>query len=430
VDIHSQHQTSTIKDADFQMTVVDSYANIILELDNYKLEYSNYIDLKRELNRIIDKEKRARADRDYYEFQYQELDSAQLIEGEQDSCEKELEILNNAEEIKSNLFQISTALQNEDTNIIDKLSEIRSSIEKLSGFHTGIKEINNRVNSVLIELKDIASEIEMIDGEVNYDRQRIEALESKLDVIYKLQHKHQVASIAELIDIKNEISARLGEIVSLEIEIKKLELEIRSKEDNLREVAKNISKSREKAIPKFEAELKSLLYELAMPDARISIQRETDENLHSEGIDRIQFLFNANMGGELLKIASVASGGERSRLMLAVKSMITRKNLLPSIIFDEIDMGVSGEISGKVASILSGMGKKMQVIAITHIPQIAGNGNEHFLVYKENDGIKANTKIRLLSENDRIREIAKMISNENVTDAAMNTAKELLNRKG
>jgi len=283
---------------------------------------------------------------------------------------------------------------------------------------------------VLIELKDIASEIEMIDGEVNYDRQRIEALESKLDVIYKLQHKHQVASIAELIDIKNEISARLGEIVSLEIEIKKLELEIRSKEDNLREVAKNISKSREKAIPKFEAELKSLLYELAMPDARISIQRETDENLHSEGIDRIQFLFNANMGGELLKIASVASGGERSRLMLAVKSMITRKNLLPSIIFDEIDMGVSGEISGKVASILSGMGKKMQVIAITHIPQIAGNGNEHFLVYKENDGIKANTKIRLLSENDRIREIAKMISNENVTDAAMNTAKELLNRKG
>ena len=214
----------------------------------------------------------------------------------------------------------------------------------------------------------------------------------------------------------------------MEIEIKKIESEISTEERVLLKSAENISRSRRNVIPKIESELKGLLRELAMPDAGIKIQIDSSKNLYSEGMDRIHFLFNANIGGELMKISSVASGGERSRLMLAVKSIISRKNLLPTIIFDEIDMGVSGEISGKVANILSAMGEKMQVIAITHMPQIAGKSATHFLVYKEIDEVKANTNIRVLSEKERILEIAKMISNEKVTDSALKTAKELLNR--
>ena len=428
VDIHSQYQTRTINDADFQMAVVDSYANIIHKVNNYRSRYSKYIVLKEGLNQIIEKEKKARADRDYFEFQYQELESAQLMTGEQELMEKELEILNNAEEIKTNLYNISGVLQNDDHNVLSKLAEVRSILEKISKFHSGVNEINKRIDSSLIELKDIASEIEVIEGSVLYDSQRIEAIESKLDLIYRLQHKHQVNSIGELINIKSELSARLGDIVSLEIEIKKIESEISTEERVLLKSAENISRSRRNVIPKIESELKGLLRELAMPDAGIKIQIDSSKNLYSEGMDRIHFLFNANIGGELMKISSVASGGERSRLMLAVKSIISRKNLLPTIIFDEIDMGVSGEISGKVANILSAMGEKMQVIAITHMPQIAGKSATHFLVYKEIDEVKANTNIRVLSEKERILEIAKMISNENVTDSALKTAKELLNR--
>jgi len=428
VDIHSQYQTITINDTNFQLAIIDNYAGISAKVEDFGLKYREYIQLERSLEKLIEIEKKAKADKDYYEFQFNELDQAQLIDGEQEDIERELEILNNAEEIKTNLYQVSNILQKEDDNLLGKLSDIKSVVSRLSKYHFKLSELNKRLESSIIEIKDIATEIEMLEDQISYDPGKIEELTGKLDVIYRLQHKHRVGSIDELLAIRNDISVKLNEIGSLDDRISDLENKIDLRKKQLIADAEEISSKRSNVLNQIENDLIKLLSELAMPDSQFKILIHRAEKLSDDGFDKVRFLFNANLGEEMMEIGRIASGGERSRLMLGIKSLVSRKNLLPTIIFDEIDMGISGDTSAKVGNILKKMGDVMQVIVITHLPQIASKSRMHYLVYKENIKNRTFSNIKELAEKERTNEIAKMISDERVTESAMKTAAELLNR--
>ncbi len=426
VDIHSQHNIITLNDSNFQLAVIDNYINHNELINNYKSEYFKYINQKNKLKELIEKENQLKTDQDYFKFQFDELENAQLIEGEQENIENELEILNHSEEIKSNLFKASQLLNNDENNLINSLSEVNSLIHQLAGYLDNLKEIDERIVSNLIDLKDVADEIDKIESQINFDPAQIEKLNNRLDLIYHLQQKHRVTSITELIKIKEFFSGKLQGITSLDENIRKLRSDLNEQEKTLKKLANKISQNRKKAIPEIEKNIITILSRLAMPDAQIKITQSNLPDFNRDGIDKIKFLFNANKGGELNELSKIASGGELSRLMLSVKSLISQRNLLPTIFFDEIDLGVSGDIAGKVGDILLKMSKLMQVVAITHLPQIAGKGNEHLLVYKQTDEDSTKSKIKKIKDQERINEIAKMLSGDEITKAAIENAKELL----
>ena len=426
VDIHSQHNIITLNDSNFQLAVIDNYINHNELINNYKSEYFKYINQKNKLKELIEKENQLKTDQDYFKFQFDELENAQLIEGEQESIENELEILNHSEEIKSNLFKASQLLNNDENNLINTLTEVNSLIHQLAGYLENLKEIDERLSVSLIDLKDVAAEIEKIESQINFDSAQIEKLNNRLDLIYHLQQKHRVTSITELIKIKEFFSGKLQGITSLDENIRKLRSDLNEQEKTLKKLANKISQNRKKAIPEIEKNIITILSRLAMPDAQIKIIQSNLPDFNRDGIDKIKFLFNANKGGGLNELSKIASGGELSRLMLSVKSLISQRNLLPTIIFDEIDLGVSGDIAGKVGDILLKMSKLMQVVAITHLPQIAGKGNDHLLVYKQTDEDSTKSKIKKIKDQERIKEIAKMLSGDEITKAAIENAKELL----
>ena len=428
INVHSQYETLTLNDADFQLSVIDVYAGLTEETSDYAEAYRCFVRSKKELDDLLEKEKQLRADKDYYQFLYDELIALNLSTGEQVELEKELDILNHAEEIKSNLYKVSNLLQYADDNLLDKMAEVRSILDNLTGYYQEMKNIYDRIDSSLIELKDTTYEIEKIEQGVSYDPARIEVIEERLNQIYKLEQKHQVKSDKDLVEVLQKIEQKLLEITSFDDEILSLRNNIHQRESELRDFAFKISAARKKVFSKIEKELTIRIIELGMPEATFKIDHIIEEILTNDGFDKVRFLFNANRGGALKEISSVASGGERSRLMLGIKSMITKNNLLPTIIFDEIDLGVSGEIAGKMGSILQMMGNDMQVIALTHLPQIAGKGKNHYLVYKETDSDTTRSLIKKLNRQERITEIAKMLSDETITDAATKTAKELLDR--
>ena len=426
VDIHSQHQITTLNDSNFQLAVIDNYINHNQLIDKYKSEYFKYINQKNKLKELIEKENQLKTDQDYYKFQFNELENAQLIKDEQQNIENELEILNHSEEIKSNLFKASQLLNNDENNLINSLSEVNSLIHQLAGYLENLKEIDERIVSNLIDLKDVADEIDKIENQINFDPAQIEKLNNRLDLIYHLQQKHRVTTITELLKIKEIFSGKLQGITSLDENIRKLRSDLNEQEKTLKKLANKISQNRKKAIPEIEKNIITILSRLAMPDAQIKIIQSNLPDFNRDGIDKVKFLFNANKGGVLNELSKIASGGELSRLMLSVKSLISQRNLLPTIFFDEIDLGVSGDIAGKVGDILLKMSKLMQVVAITHLPQIAGKGNEHLLVYKQTDEDSIKSKIKKLKKEERIKEIAKMLSGDKITKAAIENAKELL----
>ena len=428
INVHSQYETLTLNDANFQLSVIDVYAGLTEKTDDFSDAYRCFVRFKKELDDLLEKEKQLRADKDYYQFLYDELIGLNLSVGEQEKLEQELDILNHAEEIKSNLYKVSNLLQYADDNLLDKMTEVRSILDNLTRYYPEIKNIFDRIDSSLIELKDTTSEIEKIEQGVNYDPARIEIIEERLNQIYKLEQKHQVKSDKDLIEVLQKIEQKLSEITSFDDKILSLQNKVHRNEIELRSLANKISATRKKALPEIENELINRIIELGMPEAAFKIDHIIEDAFTKDGFDKVRFLFNANRGGELKEISSIASGGERSRLMLGIKSMITKNNLLPTIIFDEIDLGVSGEIAGKMGSILQNMGNDMQVIALTHLPQIAGKGKNHFLVYKETDTDTTRSLIKRLNKQERITEIAKMLSDETITDAATKTAKELLDR--
>jgi DNA repair protein RecN (Recombination protein N) len=428
IDIHSQHETLTLNDSAFQLELVDVYAGHEQLLNAYQSEYKKFKQQQQILNGLVEREAQAKKDLDYFQFQFNELEDANLKAGEQIAMEQELETLNNAEEIKGSLSKAHIALDGGERNIVVSLNEVKVMVSNMAKYNTSINDLSGRLNSTLIELKDIANEIESLEQGVNYDPKRIEALNLRVDTIYRLQKKHNVNAVEDLLDIKEELSKKLIDISSLETEIVKLKKELADIEKSLRQQADKLSANRQGAIPKIEKEIKKTLSELGMPNADLKITRTalTNNDLNSTGIDNINYLFSANKGSELKQLHKVASGGELSRLMLSLKALIAQLTSLPAIIFDEIDTGVSGEVANKVGVIMAKMAEAMQVITITHLPQIASKGSSHLFVYKEEKNKKTYTQIKKLDKNERVIEIAKMLSNQNPSDAAIKNAKELL----
>jgi DNA repair protein RecN (Recombination protein N) len=426
VNIHSQYQTLTLNDASFQMTVVDNYAGIIGQVNTYRVQFDQLTRMEETLRQLTEQENRSRSELEYYQFLLDELEKAHLQPGEQEMIEKELQILTNAEEIKSCLYAASQNLLHNDANILDQFRELIASLSKSVRFYPDLQVLVDRLLEASIEVKDIALEIDRIENQVVYDPQRIAVLNERIDLINKLEHKHHAGTVEELLALKNDLAEKIRSRQSLAEKIQQLEAESEKLGEDLRLTAEDIFSKRKEILPGFEKEITYLLQDLGMPDARFAIGQKRMNSLTRDGYDQLTFQFNANRGGEMKEISEVASGGERSRLMLVLKSLIARKNLLPTIIFDEIDMGISGDVAGKMGNILRRMAEFMQVIVITHLPQIASKAETHYLVYKMADIFSAQTMLKKLTDGERLQEIAKMLSDEKVTDSAVMAARELL----
>lgn len=428
VDIHSQHESLLLNNAEFQFNMVDSFAGQKQAVRDYKTGFREFQRLQNEWKLLLEKEQKSKLDKDYFQFQFDELEAAGLKVGEQEQLEQELEVQNNSEEIKKNVFQSIGALNQGERSVVSVLSEVKRFISDAVKYNPALGEIEQRLKSASIELEDIAAELEKIQEDISFSPEKIEGINNRLDIIYSLQQKHRVKTVAELMEAKEDFYRKLNAITLLDDEIEKLNNKILSEKSRLVKQAGKISDNRNKAIPKIEKNVNSMLRELGMPDAKIEIGNAaaTNGELTIYGTDNIKFFFTANKGSEPKEIHKVASGGELSRLMLSMKSLVAKLTALPTIIFDEIDTGVSGEIADKVGMIMKKMTEGMQVISITHLPQIAGKGDAHFFVYKENKNGAARTFLKKLSEKERINEVARLLSGEELTKAAILNAKELL----
>jgi DNA repair protein RecN (Recombination protein N) len=429
VDIHSQHQTLELNDSAFQLGMIDSYARHPETLVTYRKLFQEYNSLKVELIECQRKEQQSVNEREYLTFQYEELDKANLIANEQLEAEEELEILTHAEEIKSRTFSAIGILADDELSVIDRISEIKQLLDQASRFSHHIVPLAERIDGSLIELKDITNELRVFSDQVHFDAGRIDKLSQRLDQIYHMEQKHRVQTVSELIAIMNDLSDKLYAISSLETRISELTESLKKKESELMAISAVLSKQRYAVIANIETEMHKVLESLGMPSAKFIIKQDTLGSFSSSGTDKISFLFSANKGGEIREIQKVASGGELSRLMLALKSLVLNRSLLPTILFDEIDSGVSGDIAGKVGTIMRNMSAHMQVIAITHLPQIAGKADSHLLAFKQDGDTSTISSMRILSEEDRVNEIARMLSDETITESAKITARELLNYK-
>jgi DNA repair protein RecN (Recombination protein N) len=429
IDIHSQHETLTLSDSEFQLAVLDAFAGNEILLREYKSLYILYRNLETRVRSLLEQEAASKRDLGYFQFQFTELEQARLDGIDQEQLESELEVLNNAEEIKKQLNHASLALNGGESNLLSSLNEVKTILTGLSRYNPSIASLSERLNGCFIEMKDIAYELESAGSGIVYDPAKVEDLNATLDAMYRLLQKHQVKTVKELVDVREELSNRLLGISSLETEIKAVSKELKELTQTLLQKAKALSKNRNQSKTVLEKELQQLLAQLGMPDASIQARCQAlpEGEMNANGTDRLNFFFSANKGGELKELHKVASGGELSRLMLSIKSIIARRTSLPAVIFDEIDTGVSGDIADKVGAIMEQMAKGMQVVTITHLPQIASKGATHLYVYKEVSSDQTFTRIRSLKKEERIQEIAKMLSSGQPGPAALKNAKELLN---
>lgn len=426
IDIHSQHETLTINNALFQLKVVDNYAGLQDDTIQYRKVYADFKRTEKKLNELTSEYLKNKADIHYFQFQFDELDKAKFNEGEQEDAEKQLDILNHAEEIKVTLNQLNQILSLTDNNIISQLSQIENKLVNTADYHPKIKELKDRIHSIIIELNDISSESEQLDEDIEYSTEQSNELNERLDLIYKLQQKHNVSTIAELLLYQKDLEEKINNIETSEYEIESLKEKFIQKKKQVDQIADKISLKRKEAIPEIEKKIKATLSKLGIKDAVFKIKIENLSEANETGKDLIRFYFNANPGLVPNELSKVASGGELSRLMLSIKSIISQRSLLPTIIFDEIDMGISGEIAGKVGDILQSISTNMQVIAITHLPQIAGKASTHYKVFKEITNEITKSRIQQLNNEERVEEIAKILSGNQITDAALKTAQQLL----
>jgi DNA repair protein RecN (Recombination protein N) len=426
VDIHSQHQTLLLQESAFQLSVLDAVAGNAALLQDYHQLHKTLRQQNVHLISLKDRFEAARAEFDYLTFLSEELQQANLKLSEQQELESEAEVLTHASEIKSGLFQVAALLQNDEENILRRINEGIAIMLSVARFHPGMAELLERFQACQIELQDLAHSFDRMAEQTRHDPERLEMVNDRLGLIYQLQQKHRVNSTEALIQKLQEIDGRLVTSSSLEDEIALLEKEIGLNEAKLTSIGKTLTSLRVKAIPLVEKEVLGTIRQLGMKEARFRVDIKSKDTFMRDGFDEVSFLFNANLGTPLSELSKVASGGELSRLMLAIKSLISTSNLLPTIIFDEIDIGISGDTAGKVGIILQKMSQQMQVIAITHLPQIAGMSNEHFRVYKFQDTGKTYSSIKKLNAAERIDEIAMMISGDADLKAARETAKALL----
>lgn len=427
IDIHSQHQTQELSEENFQFNIIDSIANNQKTIATYALGLKNYKVLKSNLSNLKTKLQVASKEQDYNSFLLEELLSAKLISGEQEQLEAVYEQLNNVEFIKENINKSISISEEEQFGVLNNLKEIKVSLQKITAFSPEYNTLLERINSVSIEFDDIVSEMNQIGESLVNDPEQLELANQKLQTIYNLQKKHQVSTIDELLAIQNELDNKVLSIESLEQEIEKIENEIALSETDLDKLSLSIREKRQQAIPVLIEKMVSVLELLGMPNVRFKIEVNPSEVYHNNGKDDLDFLFAANKGSDFGLLKKTASGGEMSRIMLAVKSILSQYQKLPTIIFDEIDTGVSGEIANKMGEIMKQMSNEMQVFAITHLPQIAAKGKAHFKVFKATVGESTNSELKLLSAEERIIEIAQMLSGNDISDSAVNHAKALLN---
>ena len=426
IDVHSQHQTLMLNQHAFQFKLIDSFAQLKQQLIIYAEDFSNYQSIKKQLNELKAKEAQLKKEQDFLQFQLDELEQFSPKEDELEGLEKESEVLENAESIKQQLTTISEIINGDHDNIISKLNLLKPVLNQLSRYGENYKELNKRFSGVYIELKDIANESSSFCDDITADPERLQIVNERLDSYNRLLKKHSLSNEKELIALWREMSDKISIIQSFDDDVERLEKESNALHKKLLTQAKTLSVQRKKIIPEIEQNVSSMLEQLSMPNAKFKIDLREKTDLGILGKDEINFLFSANKGSEFKDIEKVASGGELSRLMLCIKSLAAQKTALPVIIFDEIDTGVSGDVADKIGSILQSMGKNRQVISITHLPQIASKGIHHLFVYKEDLSTKTISKIKQLQNEERILEIAKMLSSGNPGEAAINNAKELL----
>lgn len=427
IDVHSQHQTLELSEEEYQFKIIDAIANnqeLGIEfqsfLKKYRVAKSTLESKKNEFSAVL-KEK------DYNEFLYQELETANLKEDELEELEQQYQTLSNVEFIKENLDKLLSISNEEEFGVLKNLKEFKAFLQKNVSFSNEFQSLFERTNSLLIEFDDIVKELNRESDLVFNDPEKLETINQKLQLIYSLQKKHNVLTVKELIQIQIDLEGKVVSVATLEEEIVNLEKSIKDLELQLDEVANKISKSRREAIPNLSEQLIAILNLLGMPNVRFKIDIIASETYHNNGKDSLQFLFSANKGTNFGLLKKVASGGEMSRIMLAVKSILSQYSKLPTIIFDEIDTGVSGEIANKMGEIMRDMSKTMQVFAITHLPQIAAKGANHYKVFKTVLGENTVSELKLLNNDERIIEIAEMLSGKDISDSAVNHAKALLN---
>ena len=426
IDIHSQHQTLMLNDNSFQLNLIDSFSGIANLKNKYSYTYSIYRKLRKECSIVKEKADKNRADLEYYQFQFNQLEEAKLNKDEQTELETEQELLGHTEEIKLALSSSSNLFFTEGISILSMLREVKTNIGRIRSFLPDGESLLSRTESSLIELDDLAAEIEKLAISIEADPQRLDQVNNRLDMIYALIQKHRVNDLNELINKKEEIQDFIKSIVSGDERLIELEGLLEKEANTLNIVSEEMSGKRKSVLPDIESRITELLKQLGIPNAKFRISLAQLRDFTPTGIDQADFLFSANKQIAPENLAKIASGGELSRVMLSLKSLLTRNNNLPTIIFDEIDAGVSGEVADKVGQILSGMGKYMQVINITHLPQVASRGTRHYHVYKDDTDNSTFTRVKLLSHEERILEVARLLSGSEITETAMKNARELL----
>jgi len=426
IDIHSQHATQEINNADFQLLIVDALANHQTVLFEYRTGFKRLKQENNRLQKLISDATEARSRQDYEQFLFNELEQAGIKEGEQEELELELERLTHAETIKRALLTSAGLLNEGEPSGLQMLKEASLQLQAIEKFDPAINVLFERLRSSIIEVKDITQELSSIEENTLHSADRLEIVQQRLDLFYALQQKHRVAGNTELLEIQAQLEINLNQLLSSDENIESLQKEIDALKKELQKLAEQLSTNRKKAIKVVEQETSKTLRKVGMPNAKLVLDQNKLTELNKDGLDEIHLLFSANAGQAPAPVNKVASGGELSRLMLAIKTLLAKHTSLPTIIFDEIDTGISGETALKVGEVISVLGENMQVISITHLPQIAAKGHSHYFVYKNDEKGKTTTGIRKLKQDERIGIIAEMLSGKNPGSSAIENAKELL----
>ena len=427
IDVHSQHQNLLINTEGFQLNVLDLLAHDEATLAAYQSVYKQWKQAQGDLDKLVEKIARDKADEDYIRFQWQQLDEARLTPGEQEELEQETELLSHAEDIKAGLYQASQRFNDDENGLLSGLKECCNTMQNLQNVYPPAEEWANRLESSYIELKDIADEIADNEERVEFNPARLAEANERLNLIYTLQQKHRVDTVDELIALRDEYATRLTAISSSAEELETLRQRCEELQEQVRRQASCLTQARQAAAQEVERQMASRLIPLGMPNVRFTVDMGKRKEPGPHGSDTVSFLFSANKNGTMQNISSVASGGEIARVMLSVKAMIAGAVKLPTIVFDEIDTGVSGEIASRMADIMQEMAEnERQVISITHLPQIASRGRTHYKVYKQDNETETNSHIRRLTDEERVEEIAHMLSGATLTEAALNNARTLL----
>jgi len=426
VDLHQQFDSLQLGEIDFQREVIDALAGNADVVNEYQGIYRRWKRLQKELDELKERKLQFDKEADYNTFQFGELEEAGFKENELEETDAELKMLNNAEEIKNTLSKVYFELNESETPIVQQLKSLSNQLQVYSAFHPQLPDLIQRLQSAQLELQDVASDLDNINNHINFSPEKIEQLNDRLALGYKLLKKHGVKTTGELLVIKSQFEEKLQAVLNIDESIQQKENEAVKAKQSLTQVADKISEGRKKQIKPLEEKVNKLLAQVGMPNAKIKVEIKDEVELNSFGRNNIEFLFDANRSKQFLPVRKVASGGELSRLMLCIKSLVAQKLDMPTLIFDEIDTGISGEAARQVGIIMKELASNRQVICITHQPQIAGKANAHFFVYKEIVKDEVKTNIRLLNKDDRITAIAKMLSGEKPTAAAMENAREMV----